>query len=92
MSNEPVSSVSSSSGAEAAAETSTATAGSPTKPAGEATAATTISSLEDLKAKAPKVYDAMMMSIAQNITSDMNTHQQRIKEMNRKARQDSGQD
>lgn len=91
MSSEPVSSVSSSSGAESASETSTATAGSPTKPAGEATAATTISSLEDLKAKAPKVYDAMMMSIAQNITSDMNSHQQRIKEMNRKARQDAGQ-
>jgi hypothetical protein len=90
MSNDPVSSVTSSSGTGAAAETSTATAGAPTKPA-EASAATTISSLEDLKGKAPKVYDAMMMSIAQNITSDMNHHQQRIKEMNRQARQDAGQ-
>lgn len=89
MSNDPVSSVTSSSASSAAAAAGSASAGS-TKPA-ETTAATTISSMEDFKAKAPKVYNAMMMSIAQNITSEMNHHQERIKEMNRQARQDSGQ-
>lgn len=42
-------------------------------------ATTQISSLNDLKAKAPEVYDAMLKGIAQNIISEMREAQERLK-------------
>lgn len=40
---------------------------------GDASMSTTINSLQDLKKKAPTVYNAMMQGIAQNIVSQMQT-------------------
>lgn len=42
--------------------------------------------LASLKEKAPKVYDAMMQGIAMNICQKMKRDQDKIKEINRKAR------
>lgn len=84
MSNDPVSSTSSvteASGAEAAEATST-TSGSQKLDA--ETAATKVSSLEDLKEKAPKVYDATILAIAQNITNKMRRSQDRLREIMRR--------
>lgn len=53
-------------------------------------ASTPVASMSDLKDKAPKVYDAMMMSIGQRITNEMNDHQQRIKRINDEARRNNG--
>lgn len=61
------------------------------KQGGEITGATKISSLEDLKKKAPKVWKAMMMGIGMSICKDMEKGQARIKELNRKARQEAHQ-
>jgi hypothetical protein len=51
---------------------------------------TPISSLDDLKEKAPELYNAIMQSVAMNIVNDMNDAQQRLKELQDKERQDSG--
>lgn len=73
-------------------------ASDPTTAAGAATTGgepvtnlTTVNSLGDLRKKAPKVFGAMMMGIAQNICYDMKHHDDTLKEMMRKARQDSGE-
>lgn len=50
---------------------------------------TSISSVGDLKSKAPEVYDAMLKGIAQSIISKMRQHQDHLKEMWNKARRDS---
>lgn len=64
--------------------------GQPTaNPEGDFTAATTISSMNDLRQKAPKIYNAMLQGLATNMVNEMKDHQARIKEMNRKAREDA---
>lgn len=83
-STEPITPASSTSET-SAAEQST---GSTTKKLDAETAATKISSLQDFKEKAPKVYDATILAIAQNITNDMKHHQDRLKEIMRKGQQD----
>ncbi|MBT3394152.1 MAG: hypothetical protein HN411_03460 [Waddliaceae bacterium] len=50
------------------------------------TNASTVSSLEDLKKKAKKVYDQMMKGIAQTIITQMRRSQERIKKINRSGR------
>ncbi len=55
------------------------------------TGSTTITSMEELKDRAPEVYKAMLEGIAVNIINDMEDHQERIKEINREARRDSGE-
>lgn len=73
-------------------ETSTATSATGA-PQGEAAAgfnaSTPVSSIEDLKSKAPTVYKAMMEGIAMNIVNEIKDHQQRLKEMQRKAQRDA---
>lgn len=44
------------------------------------------SSLEDLRKKAPKVYNQLMLSIATTIIRGMNDHQERLKKMRQEAR------
>jgi hypothetical protein len=62
-------------------------------PSGSATssfnASTPITSLADLKDKAPEVYKAMMEGIAQNIINKMNDHQERLKKLMREGRRDA---
>lgn len=53
------------------------------------TTKTTVSSMSDLKNKAPEVYDAMMMGIMVNIIRDNQDHERRLKEMQREARRNS---
>lgn len=48
---------------------------------------TTISSLDDLKHKAPKIYNAMIEGIAMNICNQMQHAQDRLKTIMRKASQ-----
>lgn len=48
---------------------------------------TKIKNLEELRKKAPNVYNKMLEGIAMNICNDMKHHQERLEEMNRKARQ-----
>lgn len=48
---------------------------------------TKISSVGDLREKAPKVFDKMMEGIAMNIISKMRKAQERLKEMWREGRQ-----
>ncbi len=76
MSQDAVSPISSSNPPEAAAPAATT---APTKVNAEANASTIISSLTDFKAKAPKVYNMMMLSIAQNIVNEMHRHQEDLK-------------
>jgi flagellar hook-basal body complex protein FliE len=52
---------------------------------GSYTSETTIGSIGELQEKAPKVYEAMLMGIAQNICSEMQHAQVRLKEMMREA-------
>ena len=52
---------------------------------------TEVSSMGELKAKAPKVYDAMLQGLATQITTDMKDHQDRLKEMADEYRRESGQ-
>lgn len=90
MSQEPVSHVSTQQAAPSSADPTTAGAihsSNNTK----VTSATTVSSLADLKKKAPKVYNAMLQGIGMNICSEMQHHQERLKKMMQKAREDSGQ-
>ena len=53
----------------------------------EYTSTTKIASLDDLKNKAPKVYDAMIKGICMSIIRDMREHQEHLKEMMRKGRE-----
>lgn len=46
----------------------------------------TISSMSDLKEKAPEMHKAMMQGLAMNICNGMQKHQQRFKEILRKGR------
>lgn len=45
-----------------------------------------VSSMADLKEKAPEVYRAMIQGIGMNICNEMRKHQRRLKEIMRKAR------
>lgn len=89
MSIESTQPISGSSTSSTQAVDANASAGTPSA-AAQVNASTHISSVGDLKDKAPKVYDAMMMSIAQRITNEMNDHQQRIKRINDEARRNNG--
>lgn len=72
------------------AATAEASASQRTAGAGEETSGSTrFNSLEDLKEKAPQVYNAMMLGIAQNICKDMQEAQQRLKTMMRESRRDT---
>jgi hypothetical protein len=51
---------------------------------GKITAATKITSVEDLRKKAPQVYNQMLIGIGTNVCKDMEHSQQRIKEIMRK--------
>jgi len=53
---------------------------------GDPANSTTISSISDLKSKAPKVYHQMMVSIATSMIKSMHKRDQRLKEMWREAR------
>lgn len=48
---------------------------------GQVSSVTTINNLGDLKAKAPKVYKAMMQGIAMSICNEMQQSQQRVNQM-----------
>jgi hypothetical protein len=58
-------------------------AGGAPKSNGEATMDTQIHSLEELKKKAPKVYEQMMLGIAMQITHEMEKAQARLKKLMR---------
>lgn len=62
--------------------------GAPAKQ-GAVTGNTHISSLKDLKEKAPKVWQMMMQGIGMTICKQMEKGQARIKDAMRKARQDA---
>lgn len=51
------------------------------------TAATKINSIEDLKTKAPKLYNAMLQGIAMTICRDMQDHIERFRKLMREGRQ-----
>lgn len=53
------------------------------------TNSTTVNSMEDLKQKAPKVFDAMQEGVAIKICNSMRDHQDRMKKINAEARRDS---
>lgn len=69
----------------------------PTQPAGGAaagaaagfSAATPVTNMADLKEKAPTLYKAMLEGIATSMTNEMKRHQDKIKELNRKAQEDA---
>jgi hypothetical protein len=44
--------------------------------------------MEDLREKSPKLYDMTLQGIGMHIVSEMRQHQERIKELNQKARND----
>lgn len=67
----------------ATAEAAAATSGSKK----EFTMSTTINSMEELKEKAPEFYKKMMEGIAMTIIKDMRQHQERLKKMMRKSRE-----
>lgn len=46
----------------------------------------TVSTMADLKERAPEVYRVMMQGIGMNICSEMRKHQRRFKEIMKKAR------
>lgn len=81
---DPTSAVSDSQATEAAPGT-----GSPKGTAGEFNASTTIGSMSELQEKAPTLYKAMMEGIATNIINEMRDHQDRLKEMQRKAQREA---
>lgn len=76
-------SVGSSSQAPATAQTSSTTSGG--APAGGESWGmnTSISTLEELRKKAPKVYEAMLQGIGMNMVNKMRRDQQHLKEMMR---------
>lgn len=53
---------------------------------GEVTSMTGVRNMEDLKKKAPEVYNMMMQGIASHIVNEMRKAQERLKKMNREAR------
>lgn len=72
-----------------ATETTTTTSTTTTSKPATFNAATSISSMADLKEKAPDVYNAMMQGIAMTICNEMKHHQDKLKEMQRQAERDA---
>ncbi len=91
MSNAQTGGSSAATGASPASE-STASTGQ-AGPSGAAAAGfdtkTTVSSLAELKAVAPQVWNAMLQGIAQNICIEMKRQQDHLVEISRQARQDA---
>lgn len=85
--NESISSVQSSSVVQSNAVTvdPTAQAGAVISNKSQATMSDTISSLSQLREKAPEVYKQMMMGIATNICNDMQHAQERLKRIMRES-------
>ncbi len=54
------------------------------------TSATTVSTVADLREKAPQVWNAMLLGIAQNICSESQHHADRLKELMQEARSQNG--
>lgn len=90
----PTDPVSSSTGPAEAAP-STAPSGTPAQGSAGAgagyTTSTTVSSLQELQKKAPKVYDAILQGIAMNICNEMKQHQDELKRIMDEERRNSGQ-
>jgi hypothetical protein len=61
--------------------------GKPGGKAGDYSAATPVTSMADLKDKAPELYKRMMQGLAQNIIGRMRDAQRRLKESMRKNRE-----
>jgi hypothetical protein len=61
--------------------TTAAAVASANAPTGQLTGSSTISSLAELKRKAPELYKQMLLGIAMNICDDMQQHQDRLKEL-----------
>lgn len=53
----------------------------------EVNSSTTITSLEELKSKAPEVWQKMLEGIGMNICNEMRRHEDRIKELRRQYEQ-----
>lgn len=83
--SDPVSSVNSSTPVAPATAAEAAKSGS----SGQVNASTNISSLAELKEKAPKVYQQMMISVATTIVNDMKARQDHIKQIWAEARRNS---
>jgi len=62
----------------------------PSAPSGGVSSATKISSLEDLKEKAPEVYNQMLLSMATTACQDAKKQQDHIKEIMAEARRQNG--
>lgn len=60
-----------------------------TNSSGTLTAASTVSSMEDFRAKAPELYNAMMMGIATNIINESQHSAERLKKIIRQATADA---
>jgi|GEM_PF-2716202 len=69
--------------------TQAASEASKTTAAGQLNAASSISSVADLKEKAPKVYYQTMITLATAIVKDMKKHGDRLKQIRAEARRDS---
>lgn len=70
-------------------DVATASEKAKTTAAGQLNASSTISSVADLKEKAPKVYYQTMVALATAIIKDMKHHNDRLKEMQAEARRNS---
>lgn len=68
--------------------TTAAAAASTNAPAGY-TAATKVGSLAELRQKAPKLYKAMVLGIAQNMVNEMQHRQEELKKLMRKGYENS---
>lgn len=88
MASSEISATSSSASHEASSATESA---QKTQPSKNVTANTTVSSVADLKKKAPEVYNAMLQGIAIHICQEMQHHQSRLKQLMREGRQNAGQ-
>ena len=55
----------------------------PGSPKGTVTSSTTVNSLEELKKKAPEVYDQMVLGIATNLCNEFKAQQERLKKIMR---------
>ncbi|MEX1012241.1 MAG: hypothetical protein WD595_00770 [Waddliaceae bacterium] len=62
------------------------TSSAPATFSGEATSATNIQNMADLRSKAPEVHDEMMKGIAMSIIRQLNRRNERIKKMWRESR------
>lgn len=87
---DPISQIAAPDGTEPVANTP-APAGGPPPAGGGVSGQTKISSLEDLREKAPEVYQKMLEGIAQKIVNEIKEHQDRLKKMMEEARRASGQ-